>query len=244
MWLYLALDWSSGKWMDLFCSNVYCFKLSNSCGGTRHQQQHQAAPRSTDRLMNCSYTWTALLPWCDIHITHIEPHSISIHLPSTHTPFNNCKCADVFYYLHILVHLLSRCRLFSAASSDSIRFHSNLSSQNDPDLRVSIDNTCTDSLVTALDDEALLLTESFNDMSKSKVEFAALSADFNIIRPTIGNVSISGPFWWCVPVWDTEGGATAQHASGSGEDVVEFYQKPTPVMVSANRQSARDEIVR
>ena len=35
---------------------------------------------------------------------------------------------------------------------------------------MSIDNTCTDSLVTALDDEALLLTESFHEMSKSKVE--------------------------------------------------------------------------
>lgn len=66
---------------------------------------------------------------------------------------------------------MSLCRLFSAASSDSIRFQSNLSSQNDNDLRVSVDNTCTDSLVTALDDEALLLTESFNDMSKSKVSF-------------------------------------------------------------------------
>lgn len=71
--------------------------------------------------------------------------------------------------------LLSLCRLFSAASSDSIRFHSNLSSQNDNDLRVSIDNTCTDSLVTALDDEALLLTESFNEMSKSKVHFDDVS---------------------------------------------------------------------
>lgn len=60
-------------------------------------------------------------------------------------------------------------RLFSAASSDSIRFHSNLSNQNDTDLRVSIDNTCTDSLVTALDDEALLITDYMNDMAKSKV---------------------------------------------------------------------------
>lgn len=63
---------------------------------------------------------------------------------------------------------LSFCRLFSAASSDSIRFHSNLLS-HDNDLRVSIDNTCTDSLVTALDDEALLINDYMNDMSKSKV---------------------------------------------------------------------------
>lgn len=68
-------------------------------------------------------------------------------------------------YLH---QLLSHYRLFSAASSDSIRFHSNLLSQ-DNDLRVSFDNTCTDSLVTALDDEALLINDYMNDMSKSKV---------------------------------------------------------------------------
>ncbi|CAO1394220.1 unnamed protein product [Diamesa serratosioi] len=65
-------------------------------------------------------------------------------------------------------------RLFSAASSDSIRFHSNLLSQ-DNDLRVSFDNTCTDSLVTALDDEALLINDYMNDMSKSKVHFDDVS---------------------------------------------------------------------
>lgn len=70
------------------------------------------------------------------------------------------------YAIFTLFSLFSR--LFSAASSDSIRFHSNLLS-HDNDLRVSIDNTCTDSLVTALDDEALLINDYMNDMSKSKV---------------------------------------------------------------------------
>lgn len=65
-------------------------------------------------------------------------------------------------------------RLFSAASSDSIRFHSNLINQNDNDLRVSIDNTCTDSLVTALDDEALLINDYLNEMAKSKVNLQFL----------------------------------------------------------------------
>lgn len=32
-----------------------------------------------------------------------------------------------------------------------------------------MDNTCTDSLVTALDDEALLINDYMNDMAKSKV---------------------------------------------------------------------------
>ncbi|XP_055642930.1 uncharacterized protein LOC129779470 isoform X4 [Toxorhynchites rutilus septentrionalis] len=66
-------------------------------------------------------------------------------------------------------------RLFNAASTDSIRFHSNLLSQNENDLRVSIDNTCTDSLVTALDDEALLINDYINDMAKSKVHFDDVS---------------------------------------------------------------------
>ncbi|XP_058814391.1 potassium voltage-gated channel subfamily H member 2 isoform X3 [Topomyia yanbarensis] len=66
-------------------------------------------------------------------------------------------------------------RLFNAASTDSIRFHSNLINQNENDLRVSIDNTCTDSLVTALDDEALLINDYINDMAKSKVHFDDVS---------------------------------------------------------------------
>lgn len=68
-------------------------------------------------------------------------------------------------------------RLFSAASSDSIRFHSNLLS-HDNDLRVSIDNTCTDSLVTALDDEALLINDYMNDMSRSKVRMSLPAMPF------------------------------------------------------------------
>lgn len=71
-------------------------------------------------------------------------------------------------------------RLFSAASSDSIRFHSNLLS-HDNDLRVSIDNTCTDSLVTALDDEALLINDYMNDMSKSKVRICFLLLAFHLV---------------------------------------------------------------
>lgn len=36
-----------------------------------------------------------------------------------------------------------------------------------------MDNTCTDSLVTALDDEALLINDYMNDMAKSKVSGGA-----------------------------------------------------------------------
>ena len=93
---------------------------------------------------------------------------------------NNENCfSALFFHFNLLFSLFflfaemdwNSFRLFSAASSDSIRFHSNLLS-HDNDLRVSIDNTCTDSLVTALDDEALLINDYMNDMSKSKVSDA------------------------------------------------------------------------
>lgn len=83
-----------------------------------------------------------------------------------HFSFSNSNINSFFSLSVFFLNIFHR--LFSAASSDSIRFHSNLLS-HDNDLRVSIDNTCTDSLVTALDDEALLINDFMNDMSKSKV---------------------------------------------------------------------------
>lgn len=80
----------------------------------------------------------------------------------------NCVSSYSTHFICLLSLFFFSSRLFSAASSDSIRFHSNLLN-HDNDLRVSIDNTCTDSLVTALDDEALLINDYMNDMSKSKV---------------------------------------------------------------------------
>lgn len=131
-------------------------------------------------------------------------------------------------------------RLFSAASSDSIRFHSNLLS-HDNDLRVSIDNTCTDSLVTALDDEALLINDYMNDMSRSKVRvdtffrFSWLLQSFFIHE---------GSFWWCVPLWDAKGRALAESTGDGGKDIIKLSQEPASSMVPTNRQSAGNETLR
>lgn len=60
-------------------------------------------------------------------------------------------------------------RLLGTVSSDSIRC-TNFINSNESDLRVSsVDNTCTDSLVTALDDEALLICDATNEMARTKV---------------------------------------------------------------------------
>lgn len=60
-------------------------------------------------------------------------------------------------------------RLLGTVSSDSIRC-TNFINSNESDLRISsVDNTCTDSLVTALDDEALLICDATNEMARTKV---------------------------------------------------------------------------
>lgn len=63
---------------------------------------------------------------------------------------------------------VSNYRLLGAASSESIRC-SNFINIYESDLRISVDNTCTDSLVTALDDEALLICDTANEMARTKV---------------------------------------------------------------------------
>lgn len=59
--------------------------------------------------------------------------------------------------------------MLGTVSSDSIRC-TNFINSNESDLRISsVDNTCTDSLVTALDDEALLICDATNEMARTKV---------------------------------------------------------------------------
>lgn len=47
---------------------------------------------------------------------------------------------------------------------------------NESDLRRSFENTCTDSLVTAFDDEALLICDQGNEMARTKVYLVELVA--------------------------------------------------------------------
>ncbi|KAJ6649745.1 Potassium/sodium hyperpolarization-activated cyclic nucleotide-gated channel 4, partial [Pseudolycoriella hygida] len=66
-------------------------------------------------------------------------------------------------------------RLLGTVSTDSVRC-SHYISNNESDLRISsIDNTCTDSLVTALDDEALLICDAASEMARTKVHFDDVS---------------------------------------------------------------------
>ncbi|XP_055374642.1 potassium voltage-gated channel subfamily H member 7 isoform X3 [Condylostylus longicornis] len=65
-------------------------------------------------------------------------------------------------------------RILGGNSTDSIRC-SYCSTVNQSDLKISVENTCTDSLVTAIEDEALLICESINGMARTKVHFDDVS---------------------------------------------------------------------
>ncbi|XP_011192997.1 uncharacterized protein LOC105218854 isoform X2 [Zeugodacus cucurbitae] len=65
-------------------------------------------------------------------------------------------------------------RLIHGDSEESVRC-SYCSVLNENDLRISFENTCTDSLVTAFDDEALLICDQGNEMARTKVHFDDVS---------------------------------------------------------------------
>ncbi|XP_067629788.1 uncharacterized protein Ih isoform X3 [Eurosta solidaginis] len=65
-------------------------------------------------------------------------------------------------------------RLIHGDSEESVRC-SYCSVLNENDLRISFENTCTDSLVTAFDDEALLICDQGNEMARIKVHFDDVS---------------------------------------------------------------------
>ncbi|XP_055685727.1 potassium voltage-gated channel subfamily H member 7 isoform X4 [Lutzomyia longipalpis] len=161
----------------------------SSSANSSQQQQQQGSSSSSSNNSSGVKTSKAVSDPCNRSIDFNRQISAPVENRSSSSSVNNINPSQVNYFPSSIIsssytNSLTRNkkhrslkltgRLFSAASSDSIRFNSNLSSQNDNDLRISVDNTCTDSLVTALDDEALLLTE-FNEMAKSKVHFDDVS---------------------------------------------------------------------
>ncbi|CAD7077605.1 unnamed protein product [Hermetia illucens] len=80
----------------------------------------------------------------------------------------------VFLCIYLNNALKNKRVLLGTASSESVRC-SYCSNFNESDLRVSVENTCTDSLVTAIDDEALLICDPGNEMARTKVHFDDVS---------------------------------------------------------------------
>lgn len=66
--------------------------------------------------------------------------------------------------------------LLNGDSEESVRCsYCSVLNVNENDLRISFENTCTDSLVTAFDDEALLICDQGTEMARAKVLFVLVA---------------------------------------------------------------------
>lgn len=66
--------------------------------------------------------------------------------------------------------------MLNGDSEESVRCsYCSVLNVNENDLRISFENTCTDSLVTAFDDEALLICDQGTEMARAKVLFVLVA---------------------------------------------------------------------
>ncbi|XP_034105267.1 uncharacterized protein LOC117568615 isoform X1 [Drosophila albomicans] len=105
----------------------------------------------------------------------LQLHNFGVH----HQPARptSTSCTNSFNRRHIRRHKskLSE-RLLNGDSEESVRCsYCSVLNVNENDLRISFENTCTDSLVTAFDDEALLICDQGTEMARAKVHFDDVS---------------------------------------------------------------------
>lgn len=82
--------------------------------------------------------------------------------------------------------------LLNGDSEESVRCsYCSVLNVNENDLRISFENTCTDSLVTAFDDEALLICDQGTEMARAKVLFV-LVAQGSYIHTLCTYIFLSG----------------------------------------------------
>ncbi|EDW02078.1 GH21795 [Drosophila grimshawi] len=94
----------------------------------------------------------------------LQLHNFGVHHPTPRP--TSTSCTNSFNRRHIRRHKskLSE-RLLNGDSEESVRCsYCSVLNVNENDLRISFENTCTDSLVTAFDDEALLICDQGTEM--------------------------------------------------------------------------------
>ncbi|XP_032591297.1 uncharacterized protein LOC6559716 isoform X3 [Drosophila grimshawi] len=105
----------------------------------------------------------------------LQLHNFGVHHPTPRP--TSTSCTNSFNRRHIRRHKskLSE-RLLNGDSEESVRCsYCSVLNVNENDLRISFENTCTDSLVTAFDDEALLICDQGTEMARTKVHFDDVS---------------------------------------------------------------------
>lgn len=120
-----------------------------------------------DYIIRCSFTFilgtTALWHWVVCNVFFFRWQHFRVYWS------RSCQC-------HF--------RLLSGDSEESVRCsYCSVLNVNDNDLRISFENTCTDSLVTAFDDEALLICDQGTEMARTKVLFIQLDQDRQTLTP-------------------------------------------------------------
>ncbi|XP_017068976.1 uncharacterized protein LOC108106445 isoform X7 [Drosophila eugracilis] len=108
----------------------------------------------------------------------LQLHSFGGHHPCPYpTRPTSTSCTNSFNRRHIRRHRGKLGdRLLSGDSEESVRCsYCSVLNVNENDLRISFENTCTDSLVTAFDDEALLICDQGTEMARTKVHFDDVS---------------------------------------------------------------------
>ncbi|XP_041563650.1 uncharacterized protein LOC108149735 isoform X3 [Drosophila elegans] len=108
----------------------------------------------------------------------LQLHSLGGHHPCPYPARpTSTSCTNSFNRRHIRRHKGKLGdRLLSGDSEESVRCsYCSVLNVNENDLRISFENTCTDSLVTAFDDEALLICDQGTEMARTKVHFDDVS---------------------------------------------------------------------
>ncbi|XP_023295696.2 uncharacterized protein LOC111678541 isoform X2 [Lucilia cuprina] len=113
------------------------------------------------------------------HYQHSQQHLPQHHSATVLTKPTSNSCTNSFNRRHIKRQKNTKLneRLLRRDSEDSsVRCsYCSVLNVNENDLRRSFENTCTDSLVTAFDDEALLICDQGNEMASTKVHFDDVS---------------------------------------------------------------------
>lgn len=92
--------------------------------------------------------------------------------------------------------------LLNGDSEESVRCsYCSVLNVNENDLRISFENTCTDSLVTAFDDEALLICDQGTEMARAKVLFVLVVQGLSKAMPNIVTSSSESKWEFEIEHW-------------------------------------------
>ncbi|KAL9918989.1 hyperpolarization activated cyclic nucleotide gated potassium channel Ih isoform 3-T3 [Glossina fuscipes fuscipes] len=144
----------------------------------RHQYHQQLQQPLQPPSSSSVATTTTIITTTAAGVTTAAPPTAHYTAATVLTKPTSNSCTNSFNRRHIKRQKNTKLneRLLRRDSEDSVRCsYCSVLNVNENDLRISFENTCTDSLVTAFDDEALLICDQGNEMARTKVHFDDVS---------------------------------------------------------------------